>query len=45
MPYTVYKADWVHNNSILDHDVTHHRTYRYGADAVVSFGSEAAPNC
>lgn len=38
MPYTVYKADWTEHNSMLDHDVTHQRTYRYGADAVVPFG-------
>lgn len=39
MPYTVYKADWVNANSIFDHDVTHSRTYRYGADALVPFGA------
>ena len=38
-PYTVYKADWAAANSMEDMDVTHHRTYRYGADAVVAFGS------
>eukprot|EP01047_Picozoa_sp_COSAG01_P101685 COSAG01_NODE_31380_length_598_cov_9.188377_1_plen_193_part_01 len=39
MPYTVYKASWANENSMLDHDVTHQRTYRYGADAVVPFGA------
>eukprot|EP00930_Biecheleria_cincta_P068790 TRINITY_DN56620_c0_g1_i1.p1 TRINITY_DN56620_c0_g1~~TRINITY_DN56620_c0_g1_i1.p1 ORF type:complete len:828 (-),score=123.36 TRINITY_DN56620_c0_g1_i1:71-2341(-) len=38
MPYTVYKSDWTQSNSMLDHDVTHQRTYRYGAEAVVPFG-------
>eukprot|EP00041_Stephanoeca_diplocostata_P027569 m.760704 g.760704 ORF g.760704 m.760704 type:complete len:805 (-) comp23202_c0_seq2:335-2749(-) len=38
MPYTVYHADWINDNSMLDHDITHKRTYRYGADAVVPFG-------
>ena len=38
MPYTVYKAEWTQRNSMLDHDVTHERTYRYGAEAVVPFG-------
>ena len=35
----MYKADWAAANSMEDMDVTHHRTYRYGADAVVAFGS------
>merc|ERR1712060_431851 len=39
MPYTVYRANWTDSNSMLDHDVTHQRTYRYGADAVVPFGT------
>jgi hypothetical protein len=41
MPYTVYHSDWVNHNSMLDNDVTHGRTYRYGAsaDAVVPFGA------
>lgn len=38
MPYTVYRSDWPNHNSMIDHDVTHQRTYRYGADAVVPFG-------
>lgn len=38
MPYTVYTHDWTKSNSMLDHDVTHKRTYRYGADAVIPFG-------
>jgi len=38
MPYTVYHSNWTKHNSMLDHDVTHQRTYRYGADAVVPFG-------
>jgi hypothetical protein len=38
MPYTVYPAEWAAKNSMLDHDVTHSRTYRYGADAIVPFG-------
>ena len=38
MPYTVYKSSWASQHSMLDHDVTHGRTYRYGADAVVPFG-------
>lgn len=39
MPYTIYKASWASHNPMLDHDVTHGRTYRYGADAVVPFGA------
>jgi beta-glucosidase len=40
MPYTVYKADWVNShNNMSDMDVTHNRTYRYGADGLVSFGA------
>eukprot|EP00039_Didymoeca_costata_P011578 m.163484 g.163484 ORF g.163484 m.163484 type:complete len:227 (-) comp15219_c0_seq10:2918-3598(-) len=39
MPYTVYHADWIQNNSMRDHDVTHKRTYRYGADALIPFGT------
>jgi hypothetical protein len=39
MPYTVYTASWADKNPMLDHDVTHGRTYRYGADAVVPFGA------
>ena len=35
MPYTVYRSDWTLHNSMLDHDVVHQRTYRYGADAVI----------
>ena len=38
MPYTVYAANWTKTNSMLDHDVTHNRTYRYGAKAVIPFG-------
>lgn len=38
MPYTIYPANWTEQNSMLDHDVTHKRTYRYGAEAVVPFG-------
>jgi beta-D-xylosidase 4 len=38
MPYTVYEAGWAAKNPMLDHDVTHQRTYRYGAEAVVPFG-------
>jgi len=38
MPYTVYRSDWTLHNSMLDHDVVHQRTYRYGADAVIPFG-------
>eukprot|EP00928_Gymnodinium_smaydae_P020614 TRINITY_DN17970_c0_g1_i1.p1 TRINITY_DN17970_c0_g1~~TRINITY_DN17970_c0_g1_i1.p1 ORF type:complete len:371 (-),score=52.95 TRINITY_DN17970_c0_g1_i1:46-1158(-) len=39
MPYTVYPANWTQNNSMLDMDVTRQRTYRYGANAVVAFGT------
>lgn len=35
LPYTVYRSDWTLHNSMLDHDVVHQRTYRYGADAVI----------
>jgi len=38
LPYTIYPAAWTATNSMLDHDVTHNRTYRYGADALVPFG-------
>jgi hypothetical protein len=41
MPYTVYKKGWAERNSILDHDITHNRTYRYAqaADTAVAFGT------
>eukprot|EP00036_Acanthoecidae_sp_10tr_P008588 CAMPEP_0182919026 /NCGR_PEP_ID=MMETSP0105_2-20130417/2424_1 /TAXON_ID=81532 ORGANISM="Acanthoeca-like sp., Strain 10tr" /NCGR_SAMPLE_ID=MMETSP0105_2 /ASSEMBLY_ACC=CAM_ASM_000205 /LENGTH=784 /DNA_ID=CAMNT_0025056151 /DNA_START=43 /DNA_END=2397 /DNA_ORIENTATION=+ len=39
MPYTVYPAEWADKNSMFDFDVTHKRTYRYGADALVAFGT------
>merc|ERR1712166_92164 len=38
MPFTIYPASWTASNPMLDHDVTHKRTYRYGADAVFPFG-------
>jgi beta-glucosidase-like glycosyl hydrolase len=38
LPYTIYPASWAESNDILDHDVTHQRTYRYGAKAVLPFG-------
>ena len=38
LPYTIYPAEWARQNSMLDHDVTHNRTYRYGAKAVLPFG-------
>ena len=38
MPFTIYPASWTESNPMLDHDVTHKRTYRYGADAVFPFG-------
>ena len=40
MPYTVYRAGWAANNSMLEMEVaTSRRTYRYGADALVRFGT------
>ena len=40
MPYTIYPASWASRNSMLEHDlVSSHRTYRYGAEAVVPFGA------
>lgn len=42
MPYSIYPAGWVESNSMLDHDVTHGRTYRYATDQtglVVRFGA------
>ena len=42
MPYSIYPAGWVESNSMLDHDVTHGRTYRYATDEtglVVRFGA------
>jgi beta-glucosidase-like glycosyl hydrolase len=40
MPYTVYHAGWARNNSMLEMEVaTSRRTYRYGADALVRFGT------
>jgi len=38
MPYTIYPGYWAQENSILEHDVTHQRTYRYGAHAAIPFG-------
>eukprot|EP00729_Bicosta_minor_P010096 gene10096-29206_t len=45
MPYSIYPAAWTETNSMLDHDVTHGRTYRYATKdtgLVVPFGAGMA---
>ena len=41
LPYSIYPKDWVINNSMTDHDITHSRTYRYREDSevLVPFGT------
>ena len=38
MPYTVPFANWTLSHPMLDMDVTHGRTYRYGSQAQFEFG-------